>query len=201
MLYLLLIIVAITNNFALLAVQFFFTKFYDGNNPDTNLCNDFRTCLVNVFSVGLQKGGRIGDFMSIAPKLSDKSYFPVFFFVILFFIMINLLLLSAWFGIVIDAFNAYKEELRSRENFQNNICYVCGLKRQLFQRQNLDFDNHIKNEHSIFSYFNLIAYIKNKPKIDFNGTDIYIENLLREKNKNAFFPKLDCFEFQKRKIK
>lgn len=53
-------------------------------------------------------------------------------------------------------------------------CLVCHLNKQEFEKMDLDFNKHTKNEHFIFSYFEFISQLKMKKKTDCYGFERYV---------------------------
>jgi hypothetical protein len=201
LLYLLLIIASLTNCFAIIALQFFNSSFSADDEPIVGFCDNFQNCLLNVFNQGMQAGGGIADLMTEVKDLNNSKYFGLFFFVNIYWTLVQTLLLSAFFGIVVDTFKSYKANLLAKDSNIKDMCYICGLKREDFEKHNLDFEKHQTEEHSVFSYFNLLYALKKKNEVDYDGTEIYISGMLGTEKRNEFFPNKHCLEFQRRNYK
>ena len=61
------------------------------------------------------------------------------------------------------------------EEDSERFCIICNIERYKFEKSGVDFQFHIKNEHSIWSYVYFLTYMKNKTPKDCNGieTEIY----------------------------
>lgn len=60
-------------------------------------------------------------------------------------------------------------------NDKDNICFICGLERELFDRKSDEgFINHTTHEHNMWNYVFYIAYLYNKDSSEFNGVETYI---------------------------
>jgi len=204
LLYLLLIIFAVTNNFAILAVQYFRDDFsnenvYETDNP--SICRTYRQCLLNVFNMGIRLSAGVSDMMNFTGQLTDRMYFSIYFFNILSFTIVVLMLLGAFFGIVVDTFKNYKSKLMAHEESDKTVCFVCGMVADDFERYGLNFKAHVNLDHHVFSYFGLYLFISSKPEIDFSGKEIYIHDMFSGEKRNEVLPNKMCLMFQARGLR
>lgn len=202
--YLIIIILSVTNIFAILIVQYFNGDFNTTNNvyeSDTSICKNYRQCLINVFSMGLRWGNGIGDMLNYNNQLTSDQYFGLFFLEIIFFTIVNMLLLGAFFGIVVDTFKSYKEQLNKHAEMDTTVCFICGMNSTDFQRYGLNFEEHVQADHNPFSYFALHLMLSNKPEIDFSGREIYIWDKFNGEERNDVLPNNNCLKFLGRKLK
>lgn len=54
-----------------------------------------------------------------------------------FFAVIVLILMNVLFGIIVDSFGALREEKNFQQDDSINLCFVCNLKRDMFDRYGL----------------------------------------------------------------
>jgi len=87
-------------------------------------------------------------------------------------------------GIIIDAF----AELRAKNNVirdeNANTCFICDIDREDFEQSNLNFKQHIKEEHNMWDYVFFRFYLEEKNPIDFTGLETYCHELIREQKIN-----------------
>ena len=55
-------------------------------------------------------------------------------------------------GIIIDTFGELRGTKADIENDESNVCFVCSLKRDQFERQGRKFSDHIELEHNRWNY-------------------------------------------------
>ena len=73
-----------------------------------------------------------------------------------FYIILKLLLLNIVFGIILDSFGELRETQSIKRNDLENHCFICHKNRFEFEKCGIKFENHIKFEHNLWSYF---AYV------------------------------------------
>jgi len=153
-------------------------KFVDDEGA---LCETAFSCLLNVLNLGLRSGGGIADIIGSQPYLSDDIglFIGRVVFDLSFFILMIILLLNLIFGMIIDAFGDLRDQKTSNEEDEKNVCFICGIERSEFEKH-VNFEEHIFEEHNIWSYVYYIAYLVEKQKTTKNEmTDI--ENFVIEK--------------------
>jgi hypothetical protein len=91
-------------------------------------------------------------------------------------------MLSIITGIIIDEFGSIKDALNEKMEDIQNVCFVCGMSREEFERNNIDFGSHWKNEHYMWNYIFYIAYLKTKNKNDLTGTESFVYELYEQKS-------------------
>ncbi len=70
---------------------------------------------MNTVNLGLRGGGGISEFMVLKGDNTNRNYMSRFFFDILFFIFVNLILLGIFFGIIVDSFGEFRDNITNRE--------------------------------------------------------------------------------------
>lgn len=74
-----------------------------------------------------------GETAKATEPLHDLMIFR-WFLDIGFFAIIVLVMLNVLFGIIVDAFGALREEKNFQKEDSVNLCFVCNLKREMFDR-------------------------------------------------------------------
>ncbi len=93
------------------------------------VCDTYFRCFINTVNLGLRGGGGISDYMILNKDKSNNNYVGRFFFDLLFFIVVNLILLGIFFGIIVDSFGEFRDNITNREQDVKTVCFCCGLKR------------------------------------------------------------------------
>jgi inositol 1,4,5-triphosphate receptor type 1 len=67
------------------------------------------------------------------------------------------------------------------------VCFICGIDRATFDRDGVSFPHHIRKEHDLWAYVNLLVHLRTKPRTEFNGWESHIAAKLAA-NDLEFFP-------------
>lgn len=198
LLILLTVIFAVTNNFAILTMKYFNNSINVPSLFDnqTGMCDTYGVCIVNAFNLGLRLGGGFADTLIESTDLNDNQYFGKYFYSIIFFSTVQMLLIGGFFGIVVDSFKAHQEEAAKRKEDIKKNCFICGLKRQDFEKHGLDFDHHNSQTHNVSLYFSFRYFMTQKRIVDYTGVEIYVQNTLNSLDKNKYMPDRNCREFK-----
>lgn len=167
------------------------------NFENANMCDTYFKCFMNTMNVGNYKDEGIASVMIHVPLTRDPHFIGRFFFDVSYYFAVQVLLFAIYFGIVIDAFEEFKREEINREKDRENVCFVCGLNKEALEKNNINFRDHRKY-HNIWNYFFYAQYLKRFPENDFNGTDIYVSELLKKKQL-TWMPKLKTHEVEIKK--
>lgn len=120
-------------------------------------------------------------------SITNKSYWSQFFFDWLFFFTIILVMLNIINGIIVDTFQALREQNNEKEEVRENVCYICSIKRSKFEVKGLNFSDHQTYEHNILNYFHYIIKIQKTDEHDLNSMDFQVLNFIRD-SRTDFFP-------------
>jgi len=137
-------------------------------------------------NLGLRNGGGIGDSMQLM-ELSDPKFFWKLIFDLSYFMLINIVSLNIIFGIIIDTFAELRDSQNTRDVDYTNVCFICGHERDVFEKEGISFDKHVKFEHNPVTYVYFLVYLKEKPKDEFDGNEEYVYNQYKS-NKTNWFP-------------
>lgn len=169
----------------------------DVSDKSKFVCDTYFRCLVNTINLGLRGGGGVSDYMNLESNYLSHRFTSRWFFDLFFFIFINLILLGIFFGIIVDSFAEYWDEINKRTKDLENNCLSCGLSRAQLEKKRISFEEHIKNEHYIYNYYFYIEYLDWKPNIYYDGVDIFVSEILKSNYKNAWIPKENTMALQK----
>ncbi|CAD8120276.1 unnamed protein product [Paramecium sonneborni] len=142
---------------------------------DQTVCYSAFQCLVFVIHQGLRAGGGIGDVLEAPPTHSNLDYYSQrVLYDVTFFILINIIWLNIIFGIIIDTFAELRDQKNQKDFDSQNICYMCGLSRTVFEKEGISFDNHVQKYHNPWNYLAYLLYLKVKQKTEHTGTESYV---------------------------
>eukprot|EP00004_Rigifila_ramosa_P001596 TRINITY_DN1154_c0_g1_i2.p1 TRINITY_DN1154_c0_g1~~TRINITY_DN1154_c0_g1_i2.p1 ORF type:complete len:2503 (+),score=673.94 TRINITY_DN1154_c0_g1_i2:327-7511(+) len=168
---------------------FYFRNLFIGETfggDDQYNCQTMLRCMGTAIQEGLLNGGGLGDFIH-QPSIGDPQWFPVRIFNVVYFFLIVSIALNILFGIIIDTFSALREELNSKIEDMNSVCFICGLERELFDRHGSGWRPHIKDEHNMWQYLFFIIYVQETDPTDRNGVEGAVAAALAEES-IAWFP-------------
>ena len=130
-------------------------------------------------------------------KWNDPLFGSKIVFDLSYFALINIVSLNIIFGIIIDTFAELRDEQNTREDDLHNICFICGHTRDQFEKEGINFNNHIKYSHSPLLYANYLIYLKTKPSDQFNGIEEYVYSQYLKGNTNWVpIKKTDCIKVE-----
>ena len=142
-------------------------------------------------------------FVSQDPLFFIRFLYDLSFFLIVIIIIIQNLI----FGVIIDTFADLRAEKNRKEEMLKNTCFICGkthththrissvarkliafkvrgclsvsgLERGKFENKEVTFEEHIKQEHSLWHYLFFIVYIKTKESTEFTGPESYVSDMI-----------------------
>ena len=152
------------------------------------MCDTYFRCLLNTINLGLRAGGGISDYMFLLGNDQAPRYTGRLFFDLLFFIIINLILLGIFFGIIVDAFGELRDNMSKRSKDLRTNCFLCDLDKPTLEKKGIDFEDHIEH-HSIWNYLYYVLYLEWKPSNYYDGVDIYVSEKLEGKTKDEWMPR------------
>lgn len=80
-------------------------------------------------------------------------------------------MLSFLSAVIIDTFAALRGNADDIKEDQDGICFICGLDREVFERNKIEFIDHVNLHHYMWNYVYYIAYLKEKDKTEFSGLE------------------------------
>jgi len=150
-------------------------------------CNHLGTCFIATLN-GLRATAGVGEDLKTYYPGQDmgKWFLRGFVFDMTYFVIVNIVLINVIFGIIIDTFG----ELRVQKNFKNedmkNMCFICNLDRNRFERAGVVFNKHIWDQHCMWSYLKFVLHVYTKDTSEFNGLEQYVHQCLQQKTIDWF---------------
>lgn len=154
-------------------------------------CMNLKQCFLATINWGMRIEEGIGDSLkqwNLLPHF-DFWFYRNFAFSMLFFLLVNVILLNVIFGIIIDTFGELREKKMEQADESLNTCFICNLSRNVFDRSMCNFEKHVKHEHSPTDYIKYVVYIKSKAQNEFNGIEDYVYKCITSDPKSiSWFP-------------
>jgi hypothetical protein len=162
-------------------------KFYF-EELDENLCNSFLYCFLTHIIWGLERHGGVGDVLKRASYTNNNSYFYVkLIYSLFYFILCVVLLLNIVFGIIIDTFRELRIKYQETLYDSNNVCFICGAKRDDLEKDGVDFESHISDDHKMWNYVYYMILLRFSDIQDLNSINSYAIDLINN-NVISWFP-------------
>jgi len=117
----------------------------------------------------------------------DDQTAHMYFYDFFYNMLIILIMVAIITGIIIDTFADKRSAMDEIENDIKNVCFICSLNRDLFDRKRIPFNDHVSKDHNAWNYVYYRMYLEGKAPSELTA----IEKQLKEKiNKQdiGFFP-------------
>ena len=162
---------------------------------DLEECTSYSECFFNMLNIGIRGGAGMGFGIK---KIGQHLYFIEFILEIIIFILVTLILMNMLVGIIVDSFQEFSEKLDEEKDIKENICYICSLHREKFEKKGIKFENHIELEHNIINYFIYMSKVDNADESDLNSIDYQVKQSIKN-NRADFFPINTCLSLNSNK--
>ena len=148
-----------------------------------SFCHSSIQCYLSLINYGTRSGGGIGDVLPVVSYKNDTNMFiSRFFFDMTFYILVVMIMGNITFGLIVDSFGALRDETYQYEKDKEDICFICQLSRDGCLFENINFDNHINNEHNIWNYVDFLCYLHLYDSNNFSRIERYVWDKLIEKD-------------------
>jgi len=139
----------------------------DTTAPDSSL---------DMFWLILNAGTRYGDIGDIMTDFShdDGDYYGRIFFLLAFFVILGVLLFNIITGIILDTFSSLREKTAEKMLNAQNECFISGVTREMYDEENLPFDQLTKRDQFLWNYVYFMLYLDLKDKSEFTGGEDYV---------------------------
>ncbi|KAF2077069.1 hypothetical protein CYY_001636 [Polysphondylium violaceum] len=173
----------------------FFNEKYimDGNN----FCTTLFQCFISNLFYGLPTQGQLVQFVSYnsyEPDTNTGTGHTVAWtaYNLVFYIIVSIILLNVILGIIVDTFGQLRDQRASTEEYKSNVCFICSIERETFQKKSIDFLKHIEDDHNKWHYLYFFAYLKervsNGQLNQLNELEIYVLDSITNRSYINFFP-------------
>ena len=89
-------------------------------------------------------------------------------------------------AIIVDKFVALRESKDKIEKDEDSVCFICGLDRNLLDREENGFECHKSEYHNRWNYFEFLMYLRKSPIHKFSGIERYVYEEQRNGKLNWF---------------
>jgi len=168
------------------------------NDVQENLCESLIYCFLSMINLGLRTDGGIGRNISVTSfNVNKEEYISLFIFILIFFIVINLVIVSMLLGIIFDTFGEFREKAQEKEDDMLNVCFICEKRRETLEKEGINFNNHIKHDHNLDYYFEYLIGLKFVDEQETNSINSYVLNMIKERQ-ISWFLQINLIKMMKR---
>ena len=87
-----------------------------------------------------------------------------FCFDLIFFWLIEVIMLKIVYGIILDSFSELRQAHNLIENDMTNNCFICNLDKDECEKNNINFNEHCQEVHNVWNYaFYMVTLRMNDP--------------------------------------
>jgi hypothetical protein len=108
------------------------------------------------------------------PNIINNGLTSRFFLDMLFHLIVKGIIIVFMAAIVIASYINYNETNNKMEYEKKNICFICNINRDVFLRNKICFNKHIKKIHNKLDYIYYIIYLLTKKRNDLRKIDKYV---------------------------
>ena len=146
-------------------------------------CHSSLQCFLVLISYGTRAGGGIGDVLPIISFKHDvKMFIGRFIYDMTFFIIIIMIMGNVTFGLIVDTFGALRDKADQYEKDRKEFCFICQISKDGCLLKNIDYTQHIKRDHNLWSYVDFLTYLHLYNANDFTRNEGYVWDKLIEKD-------------------
>jgi len=164
--------------------------FMDNVGPNgEQTCSTMIHCFLTVFSLGPRSSGGIGDMASDVSYSGDNKphYYVRWLTDMGIFYMLNIIIMNLIFGVIISTFAELRDKKSEIDENIENVCTICSLESNTFEKNSKGFEHHLQTEHNPFNYIFYMYALKKKYETEYTGMESYVDNEIFNESV-AWFP-------------
>lgn len=115
------------------------------------------------------------------PYQQQISYIIGSFFNISYVVLINLVLQALISGLIIDSFQAMRDENEAKLADIADKCFVCSIERDDFEQSGVDYNTHIKEEHSMWHVLWFMIYLDLKDPLSLSSAENHAKKSFKDR--------------------
>lgn len=171
---------------------YFFRDSLFNEGVGENICGSYLQCFLYLMNYGIRSGSGVGFGIK---KIGQAGYWTEFIFDWVFYFIVILIIINIINGIIVDTFQALREQNNEIEDIKYNVCFICSLNRSKFESKGINFEDHCMKDHNILNYLEYIIKIQMTDEHDLNSLDYEVLRSIRD-HRTDFFPikKAKCLE-------
>ncbi len=155
---------------------FFFQKdrFYETNGRDKpdEMCQSLLYCFLTMINNGMRWHCGVGKITrSESYILHFWPFIHRFLFDLLFFWLIEAIMLKIVYGIILDSFGELREAHNLIEQDMANNCFICNVEKDECEKNNISFKEHCDEVHNVWDYAFYMITLRMKDPATLNAVN------------------------------
>ena len=90
------------------------------------------------------------------------------------------------FGIIVDTFRELRKETSKNDYDIANVCFICGVSKDELEKDNINYESHIVEEHYVWDYVNYMVGLKDIDEQEANAVTNYAMEKIKNKDYSWF---------------
>ena len=151
-------------------------------------CQSLGTCWLEIIN-SMISGGVVAIVEPPSKALGNPGdFFTLFLFHVSFFVVVITVLMNVVFGIIIDTFAELRGEKMAKKAHMDNFCFICGIDRFTYDTKGQGFEQHLKEDHWMWTYMAMMVHIFEKETTELNGWESMVASKVMD-NDASFLPR------------
>ena len=155
---------------------FFFQKdrFYETNDRDKpdEMCKSLLYCFLTMINNGMRWHCGVGKITrSESYILHFWDFVHRFLFDLIFFWIIEAIMLKIVYGIILDSFGELREAHNLIEKDMANNCFICNVEKDECEKNNISFKEHCEEVHNVWDYAFYMITLRMKDPATLNAVN------------------------------
>ena len=166
---------------------FFFQRdrFYEtsGRDKPEEMCRSLLYCFLTMINNGMRWHCGIGKITrSESYILHFWPFVHRFCFDLLFFWLIEVVMLKILYGIILDSFSELRQTHNLIEKDMTNNCFICNLDKDECEKNNINFQEHCEKVHNVWDYAFYMITLRMNDTTNLNAINLRNKQKILEKS-------------------
>lgn len=158
--------------------SFGYNAFYFDTNSDYDFPKTTQSKFWQFLTFGIGGSPIFVEYETFAPY---KYLFTIGYTIIMVIIIVAIIT-----GIIIDTFADLRQERNAIDDDVKNKCFICSLKREVFERNRLKFRDHIEKQHYVWNYLFYYMYLNERESTELSGIERNLKKLYSKQSITHF---------------
>ena len=166
---------------------FFFQRdrFYEtsGRDKPEEMCKSLLYCFLTMINNGMRWHCGVGKITrSESYILHFWPFVHRFCFDLLFFWLIEVVMLKILYGIILDSFSELRQTHNLIEKDMTNNCFICNLDKDECEKNNINFQEHCEKVHNVWDYAFYMITLRMNDTTNLNAINLRNKQKILEKS-------------------
>ena len=160
-------------------------RFYEtaGRDKPDQMCQSLLYCFLTMINNGMRWHCGVGKITrSESYILHFWPFVHRFAFDLLFFWLIEAIMLKIVYGIILDSFGELRQAHYLIEKDQANNCFICNVEKDECEKNNISFEEHCNHVHNVWDYAFYMITLRMKEPSTLNSSNARNRKKILEKS-------------------